>query len=236
VTKQKPKPKGRRSKYAPGLSPTEVAKAAACSRPLAYRLLRRGMSPAQIVERAAERKARLGIAVGPRQVGLTIGKGQSNVTGNHHGNGNGFDGRAAVETFSAAQTRKESALADLRSLEYRQRNGDLVEVAEVRDWMNHLLRPMVGALRHLPAELRDQFTLVNGPQFEELLLSRIDNVLLATVSYLAESVSRAGKRLSDGALRVDEYQVRWVIELAPPEVSPAADVPNGSAPGTEAMQ
>ncbi len=31
--------------------------------------------------------------------------------------------------------------------------------------------------RHLPTELRDQFTLMNGPQFEELLKGRIDNVL-----------------------------------------------------------
>ena len=114
--------------------------------------------------------------------------------------------------LSVSARRKESALARLRELELKQKGGELVEAATVRDWMAHMLRPMVASLRHLPAELRDEMGVMRPAEFEALLLSRIDAVLSATVAYLDECTTRAGKPLSDGALPCGPYQVVWRVE------------------------
>src|ERR1035438_1315436 len=92
--------KGRRAKYAAGESPTEVAKLAGCSRPLAYRLLRRGMTVAQIVERCRARKDQEATRAGGR-------------AGKSNRDGNGFP------PYSVSQAAKEYHLAELRALEVR---------------------------------------------------------------------------------------------------------------------
>ena len=235
MRKRKPKPDGRR-KYAPGQSPTEVARAAGCSRPLAHRLLARGMTVAAIVERCRVRReqeaARTAGGLAARRNGGSNGVGNG---GNGNG-GNGTNGIAPLLSYSAAQAAKENWLYRLRQQEYEQKAGELVPIAEVRQWQAHLWIPLLQSLRHLPSELRDSFDLLSGPELEALLRDRIDAITSAVVSYIDECASRSGKPAADGALRCGAYVVKWCIELAPPEVSPAADVPNGSAPDTEAMQ
>ena len=125
--KQKPK--------TPKVSPTQVAAIAGCSRPLADRLLRRGLSAAEIVERIQLKKR--------QKAALASANGQTNGHA------------AAIPPFAISQAKKEAALAGLRSVELAEKTGELMPVKQAQQWITHLVVPLVQGFRALPAEMRD---------------------------------------------------------------------------------
>jgi hypothetical protein len=189
---------------------------AGVSKQLASRKLRQGKTPKQIIQEASLRRERQRL----RQHTVN-GCGTAGGTGGHGGNGT-----APLLSYSEAQKSKENWLSRLRQQEYEQKSGQLVPVAEVRAWQGHIWIPLLQSLRHLPSELRDMFDLLSGPQIEGLLGERIDGILAAAASYLDECFRHAGRPLTDGALHVGEYRVRWTIEPLGPAVGcSAAAVP-----------
>ena len=97
-----------------------VAKAAGCSRALAHRLLRRGLSKAEICARIAENKRRKAELLDLPTTSVRV------------------DGHAANDglmSFSEAQCKKEITLSKLRELEYQQKVGMLIPVAYVKTWL-----------------------------------------------------------------------------------------------------
>jgi hypothetical protein len=183
--RKKPKP--------PRISPTQVANVAGCSRALADRLLRRGMTPAEIVERIAAKK---------RQKTALV-----DAQTNGHA--------AAIPPFAVSQAKKEAALADLRAIEVGERTGALVAAEQTRQWIAHLYTPLIQGFRALPAELRDSLP----PGTAELLDRRIEGIIRAADLYLESCFRRGGQSLSDGSLDCGSgYKVRWWIE--PPPVPP----------------
>jgi hypothetical protein len=189
---KKPRPK---SKAKAG--PADVAQAAGCSKQLASRLLARGMTEAEVIERIAEdkrRKAELDLPTTPVRV-------------NGHA--------AGIPTFSESQRRKEAALATIREHEAGLKIGALVEAEETRSWLAHIFVPLVNGVRGIPSEMRDLLT----PEVAELLRRRIEGCIASADRYLVECHERAGKPVSDGALDVGNgYRIEWRI-IAPPEAA-----------------
>jgi hypothetical protein len=139
--------------YAPGESPTEVARAAQCSRPLAHRLLKRGLSKAEIVARMAQRHE--------------IEEARSSAAIKTNG-----------MTFSEAQTRKEIALSQLRELEVAERVRVLVPARQVQLFLERCHRTFVDELSRLPGELSDQLAVEdNVGVIHDLLDRRIKGAL-----------------------------------------------------------
>jgi AraC-like DNA-binding protein len=108
--------------YPPGASPSEIARLAGCSRALAHRLIARGMSPEQIVERCRLRREREAARAAERERNIPSG-----VT-DRNGAGNG------AENFTQAQTRKEIALASKHETQLGQLRADLAPVRELNAW------------------------------------------------------------------------------------------------------
>jgi hypothetical protein len=172
-SKRKPKSKAKahkRAKYPPGQSPTEIGRAAGCSHVLAHRLLRRGMSPAEIVERCRLRR---------EQEAARRAAGGGNGGGNGRAPVNGASTRGAngSESFVDAQRRKESALADERELRVAERRGALIPIAAVNAWYAAQIVKARDLLLRLPAELRDQFDVLSGPECERLLDGELRRIL-----------------------------------------------------------
>jgi hypothetical protein len=194
---------GREAARADGLGPTEVARLARISVGLASRKLRAGVSASEIIEQAENRRRQQTLRLLPSVPlsGTNGGVGDEGIT------------------FAEAQRRKEAALARLRQLEVGEKSNELVPVADIRNWMVHLCRPLVGALRALPGELRGEIDSLSGAELERLLRERIEGILGALVAYLDSCFERAGKPLSDGALTVGGYKVRWWIEPPPKDAA-----------------
>ncbi|HEY4364450.1 MAG TPA: hypothetical protein VGN17_26025 [Bryobacteraceae bacterium] len=62
----------------------------------------------------------------------------------------------ALESFHAAQTRKERALADLRELEHRTKLGQLADVNEINLWVSGMLIRFRDILLRIPTELSER--------------------------------------------------------------------------------
>lgn len=132
--------------------------------------------------------------------------------------------------LSVSARRKEAALAKLRELELAMKSGALVSANEVQNWQAHIWTPIIQALTHLPAELRDTHDQMNGRQFEALLRRRIESILASAISYIDECFKRVGLQVSDGTICCSgAYNVKWSIELATPPPSPAPSSPPPAA-------
>ncbi len=71
--------------------------------------------------------------------------------------------RKKTESFADAQARKERALADLRETEVRQKQGQLLDLEEVRRaWCGHLIRARDILLAIAP-EIRDRIAPMTDP-------------------------------------------------------------------------
>jgi hypothetical protein len=193
MKRRQPRPKSRAKS-----GPAEVARAAGCSKQLASRLLKRGMTEAEIIERISENKA--------REAGL-LQLPSTPVRVNGHA--------AEIPTFSESQRRKEAALATIREHEAGLKIGTLVEAEETRQWLAHIFVPLVNGMRAIPSEMRDMLP----PGTAELLSRRIEGCIQSADRYLVACHERAGQPVSDGALDVGNgYRIEWRI-IAPPEAA-----------------
>jgi hypothetical protein len=86
----------------------------------------------------------------------------------------GSNGHAAhtVLTLSAAQTEKERWAGALRRLEYQERSGELIRVADVRLFCARLLTEAKDILLTGPSELADSLAAETDPQRVEEILRR----------------------------------------------------------------
>jgi hypothetical protein len=197
---KKPRPK---SKAKTG--PADVAQAAGCSKQLASRLLKRGMTEAEIIERIRENKA--------RKAELDLPTTPVRLNGH----------AAEIPTFSESQRRKEAALATIREHEAGLKIGALVEAEQTRRWLAHIFVPLVNGVRGIPDEMRDLLT----PEVAELLRRRIEGCIASADRYLVACHERAGQQLSDGALEAGNgYRIEWKI-ISPP-VTPPPEEPEAA--------
>jgi hypothetical protein len=186
-----------RAKSKANAGPADVGRAAGCSRQLAARLLKRGMSKKDIIERIEENK---------RREDELLELPETTVNGH---------AAAGALTFSQAQTQKENWLAGLRRLEYEKKSDQLQDVKELRRWTLHLTVPFLQALRRLPGEMRIELENKPGPEVEEVLRERIEGCIRCVRDYTCACFEHAGQPLSDGSLDCgDGFSVRW--EIVPP--------------------
>jgi hypothetical protein len=109
---------------------TKLAQQAGVSVTTVSHKLRQGKTPAQILDEAAAWKEK---DVKQRKPG-----------------GN--------ESFTEAQTRKETALADLRELELSEKRGELVNLVEVNAWVSGMILRARDILLRIGPELRDRLS------------------------------------------------------------------------------
>jgi hypothetical protein len=161
---------------------------------LVYKKLRQGKSAAEIVSEAHARRA--------RQQELLTGL-PSN--GPVNGGANGFP------PFSFWQTKKEAALAGLRETELAEKTATMIETATMRRWLNHLLRPLVDALRNLPGQMANEVGGETGKRLEKVLDGKIENILQGLVAYMDECSRGGCAPVTDGSVLSGDYQVTWSI-------------------------
>ena len=142
--------------YPPGCSPTEVAREAQCSRPLASRLLARGFAKEQIVERVRSRKAREAARA---------------VSDNSSPPANGFP-VTPWPTFSQSEARKEHYLAELRNVQLMKERGALIPVSYVRLWGTRFLVEARDVLLRGPNELADTLAVESDPLKCEVIVRK----------------------------------------------------------------
>jgi hypothetical protein len=178
-----------------GPSAAQVGRDAGCSRVLAARLLKRGFTPAQIVERVAERKRR---EAAKRSAPL---------------NGHAADALAGYPSFAASQAKKEFHLARLRELQADAVARAMISRTEAKTWLTHVLVPLSHALRRLPGEVAPELENQPVAEVERALSLRIEAILQCAREYWH------GLKLShgagDGSLEIGGYLVTWTIERAP---------------------
>jgi hypothetical protein len=139
-------------KTKPKVSPTAVAREASCSRQLVSRLLARGFSKQQIIDRVREQRERKAVL---EQGLLAAGKANGHAS--------------AIPSYAESQAVKEYHLAELRGIEVQIRRRQLYPLEPLRSIcltaLNHL-RARFGAL---PDELAQEF----GREHAEILRTRI---------------------------------------------------------------
>jgi hypothetical protein len=191
-SKRKPKSKPHaKTKYPSGQSPTEVGRAAGCSHVLAHRLLRRGMSPAEIVERCRLRReqeeARRAAAGGNGG-----GNGRAPVKGASTGGANGS------ESFVSAQARKERALASKHEVQLAAMRGDLVPIATVNRFFSAMIIKARDSLLRLPASLRDRLGAMDGAHCEALLDTEL-RFILRNLTLYGKEIAAAEQTAAEAA-------------------------------------
>lgn len=84
----------------------------------------------------------------------------------------------ANESFTAAQTRKERALADLRELELSVKRGELVSIGEINAWVSGMILRARDILTRIAPELRDRLAKETDPnRIQQLLEAEIHRAL-----------------------------------------------------------
>ena len=163
--KRKPEPP-------PKESPTEVAAAAGCSKALAHRLLARGMTRDQIIERVAEDKRRKAALAGAPKKTLTpkLGEGFTNGANGHAANGHAA--LIGIPSYVESQTLKEFHLAELRGIEVQSKRRDLLPIEPLLSICFSGLRFMKQRLAALPPELGVDF----GRTLEKALSQRLEHI------------------------------------------------------------
>jgi hypothetical protein len=166
-------------------TPTSVAQAAGCSRQLADRLLRRGMTRAAIIERCARRRE----AEGGR------GKKKTLDQNSDPGFSEAAAGKVAsitdVPPFAESQRLKEHHLATLRGLEVRRRKGELLPVEPWRSVVGGAMDILRVRFQALPDELINQI----GRENTEMLHRRIRHIFDEARRHMAATYARYGVTL-----------------------------------------
>jgi hypothetical protein len=222
-------PKAKFKTYEPGHSPTEIASAAGCSRPIVYRLLARGLTRDQIVERFASRTMRQTNEPGSRQPARAPRNGKTATAtatatptpepGTNTGGANGS------ESFADAQRRKESALADERQLRVGERRGALVPIVHVNAHFAGVIVKSRDILLRIGPELGDQLAAESNSIRCAELVNREVLRALGVLRLFGERHARAMTGSGPCAQRVQELARQIIAELedgdrtAPPEVS-----------------
>jgi hypothetical protein len=136
---------------------TAIARAAGCSRQLAARLLARGMTKAEIIERMERRRE--------------AEAARSAVNGHAAGFG-------TVAPFAESQARKERALAQLREIEVAVRIGELVPAGQIGPFLDRCLSVSRDELLRIPGELADRLAQEVSPAvIRDLLADRLKSAL-----------------------------------------------------------
>lgn len=82
------------------------------------------------------------------------------------------------ESFTAAQTRKERALADLRELELSTKRGELAPIGEINAWISGMILRARDILTRIAPELRDRLAKEIDPiRVQELIEAEITRAL-----------------------------------------------------------
>ena len=76
----------------------------------------------------------------------------------------------APENFTDAQTRKEIALANLRELEYKVKAGELIQLANVNEWLSTMILRSRDVLLRIAPELKDKLAQEQDPINVELMI------------------------------------------------------------------
>ncbi len=90
----------------------------------------------------------------------------------------------SVETYSQAQARKETSLADLRELELKEKRGELISMADVEAQWSELAVNLRDGIRgisarvanRLPAEWRREIVAVIDDEARQLLTALSDEI------------------------------------------------------------
>jgi hypothetical protein len=175
----------RQQLYEAGTSPSEIASAAGCSRPIVYRLLSRGLDRDAIVARFANRTMRktnqpgARAPVRPPARPARKGKGKVNVKASPSSSpssssspspGSNGHGHSIPPPFVESQAAKEEALAGLRRLELRTKQGELADVRMIQSWTIEAIAFERGHTFALPTLLREHGHAAAGDLAERLLL------------------------------------------------------------------
>jgi hypothetical protein len=149
-------------------SPAEVAKAAGCTRQLAHRLLARGMTRDQIIERVRETKARKeALAEVPKK---TLD--QNSGPGFTYGVNGHAAIMAGIPSYAESQSLKEWHLAQLRGIEVQSKRRDLLPIEPILSICFSGLRFMRQRLSALPDELGVEF----GRTLAKVLSQRLEHI------------------------------------------------------------
>jgi hypothetical protein len=192
---------------------TQIAARAGCSRQLVDRLLRRGHSPDEIVERVRERKADKVPRAAVPSITVPV---------------NGHAATHELVTFAEAQRRKEEALAQLRELEVARKRGDLLPLAPWRAITIHVLKFQNDCLWLWPEDVSRELTMRPQCECAEIIRRRIEHLFHATETFFKGECLRYGIILSPTKPEPPRtelaYYERYVkdsrsgrIEIIPPE-------------------
>ena len=126
------------------------------SKGLAHRLLARGMTRAEIIERVAEDKRRkAALAAVPKKTPTTDSS--QGFTNGANGHVNGHAALTGIPSYSESQSLKEWHLAQLRGIEVQSKRRDLLPIEPLLSICFSGLRFMKQRLAALPPELGVDF-------------------------------------------------------------------------------
>jgi hypothetical protein len=156
-----------RVKQTPGVTAAEVGRLAGCSAVLARRLLLRGFSPAEIVARIAENKAREAAKTGlPMDLPAIP-----------------LNGHGEVTPFAVSQAKKEESLAQLRALQVAKAKGELVALQPWYAINVELLRFAARALECWETDLPPVLVGTSEAQMTEVIHKRTCHLFAATEQF-----------------------------------------------------
>ena len=158
---------------------------------MAHRLLRRGMTPAAIIERCRVRRE---------------GEAARRAAGGGNGSGNGAGTVKSVgtgsangsESFVSAQARKERALASKHEVQLAEMRGDLIPIAVVNRFFSAMIIKARDSLLRLPASLRDQLGAMDGAHCEALLDTEL-RFILRNLTLFGKEIATAEQTAAEAA-------------------------------------
>ena len=165
----------RPKKPAKKAGPSEVARDAKCSKSQAHKLLGRGLSKAEIIERTEERRQR-----------------EAERAARNGGYVNGHDPTelptVPIPPFAESEAKKEHHLASIRELQAAKLRGTVLPMEPWRSVIFASTRFLSNRLRDLPDELTDEL----GPALTKLLRIRIDAIFAESRRVMTWECQRCG--------------------------------------------
>jgi hypothetical protein len=174
-----------------------VAKLAHCSRALASRLLRRGFSPAEIVERCERRRAVEAAKDGQFTVGANGTYGKTKVPGVTVPVPSEPITSSHAASFAYHQARKEAALADYREIQVLKARGELLPIMPLKAITFEIIRFQHRNLRLWPSELACELANQTQERCAEILERRVEHLIESTGAYSMQEIARYGIILPD---------------------------------------
>jgi hypothetical protein len=164
-------PKKSKQRRKQGVTAAGVARLAGCSHVLAGRLLKRGLTPDEIIERIKENKVR-----------------EANRAASNGSPSPPLDLPVVPITSNGSlyayhQARKEEALADFRRIQVMEKQRELIPVSYVRRWASEFLIQGRQILEWGPSELQDELAMESDPL-------KVRAILDAWVARVMERFSR----------------------------------------------